>query len=307
MALPPPPPFQRLSSRVVSILGLNPSPFTLHGTNTYLVGTGPSRLLIDAGDGCECAEPFVQNLRAAMATTGCRSIAQIVATHHHHDHTGGLRAVREAFGRELRVSKWLPAASAAAAPADEELLAPAFGGAYHALAHGDELAVEGATLRVLHTPGHTPDSISLLLLEENSIFCGDTVLGAGSSVFGDLGAYMRSLRELQRLRPAALYCGHGPAHAADGAAARLLQQYIAHRTARIEQVRAALAARAGPGATADELVGDIYAGELFVAAADAVLLAAAASNTEKVLLALREDGAAVERGERWYSVIKAGL
>merc|ERR1712113_274493 len=65
------------------------------GTNMYLVGTGSGRILVDAGE----AKPGVlENLIVMMEKEGCNSIEQIVVTHWHHDHLGGVKELLSHFG-----------------------------------------------------------------------------------------------------------------------------------------------------------------------------------------------------------------
>ena len=65
---PPQADIERLSPRVVSILGHNPTTFTLNGTNCYLIGTGSSRLLVDPGETGYGSDKFLQSLRRCLKT-----------------------------------------------------------------------------------------------------------------------------------------------------------------------------------------------------------------------------------------------
>lgn len=183
----PLPPVQRLSERVVCILGANPGPFTLQGSNVYLVGTGAGRLLVDTADG---RPEFLATLASVLAAQGAH-ITTIVITHSHGDHVGGIGGV---------------VAGAAAAGAPQPTVAgapPAMpyplppGVVWRTLVDGDTLTVEGATLTVLATPGHTRDSLSFRLAEEgDAMFVGDCVLGQGPCSFSHLRSYESSLRRL---------------------------------------------------------------------------------------------------------------
>lgn len=237
----PLPAVEQLSARVWRVLGLNPGKFTLQGTNTYLVGTGDQRLLIDTGEANKAE--YTSLLGTTLHKLQAR-VSQIVLTHWHHDHLGGLPDVlnKVCAGGSPRVYKFLLERSA-----DEGLHYPLRGEGNMMtvsmpaeierqityLKDGDVLTTEGATLRVIATPGHTKDHLSLWLDEEKAVFTGDCVLGEGSAVFEELSSYMTSLEKLLALCPQTLYPGHGPV-LKDGQ--RAIKQYITHRNAREKQV-----------------------------------------------------------------------
>jgi len=219
------PDIERWSERVVVVRGLNPGVFTGPGTNTYLVGTGPRPILIDTGSG---AKLYPTLLRDALEREfGCDRPSEILVTHAHPDHLGGVASLFEAFG-VMPVSKrpW-PGRDA--------------GIALTTLDEGDVVETEGASLRALHCPGHAEDHLCFVLEEERAVFTGDNVLGYGTTVIpiqgGDMGDYLKSLSRLRELAPSRIYPGHGPLVLDPR---ERLEYYIEHRLERERQVVATL-------------------------------------------------------------------
>jgi len=236
------PDVDRWSDRVVVALGQNPGAFTGPGTNTYLIGTGKRRILLDTGQGREAYLPI---LDAALERAGCEGIQEIVLTHGHEDHIGGARSVVERYGA-LKISKrpWNGIDER-----HEVALTP--------IGEGSVVRTEGATLRAIHTPGHSEDHLCFVLEEEGALFSGDNVLGIGTTVIpgngGDLLQYLNSLDRLLAQKPGVIYPAHGPL-IRDGEAK--IREYIAHRQKREDQILAAL----GEGPLAiSEIVARIYA------------------------------------------------
>jgi glyoxylase-like metal-dependent hydrolase (beta-lactamase superfamily II) len=114
--------------------------------------------------------------------------------------------------------------------------APALDVPIHRLGDGER----AGPFRAIATPGHSPDSVSLVL-EERVCFTGDTVLGSGSVFIapgeGSLSSYLESLRKLRSLPLEALAPGHGP-YVWDPAAK--LDEYISHRLEREQRLLDAL-------------------------------------------------------------------
>jgi len=216
------------SDRVVVALGQNPSAFTGPGTNTYLVGTGARRILLDTGDGRDAYLPILEQ---ALERAGCEGLQEIVLTHGHPDHIGGTESIINRFG-DVKVSKrpW-PEIDATypfeITPIDD----------------GCRIETEGATLRGFHAPGHCPDHLCFVLEEEGAVFSGDNVLGIGTTVIpaesGSLTEYMASLELLEAEEPTRIYPAHGPCIQNGKAKVR---QYIEHRIEREAQILAAMGA-----------------------------------------------------------------
>ena len=216
----------------------NPSPMTLDGTNTYLIRTDEGTVVIDPG-------PLLADHVHAVTATDPPPVLAIV-THHHPDHSEASQEWHRRTGAPVR-----------ALDADQCV-------AGEPLTDGELITCGAVRLRVLHTPGHTADSICLNAELDSTavLFSGDTILGRGTSIVahpdGRLGDYLASLQRLRETARAAtptmvLLPAHGPPGAD---VATVVDEYISHRHMRLDQVRAAVASGAR---TAQEVVEIVYA------------------------------------------------
>jgi glyoxylase-like metal-dependent hydrolase (beta-lactamase superfamily II) len=225
--------------RATCLLAPNPSPLTLDGTNTWVIAEPGSASAVVIDPGPE-DESHLRRVLAA-ATAGDRRLAGILLTHRHLDHSAGAALLAELSGAPVR------AADPAGMLGTEGLVG------------GDVITAAGCDLRVIATPGHSADSVSLLLPADGALFTGDTVLGRGTTVIaqdGNLGDYLRTLGQLRELADVhqlrLLLPGHGPMLADP---LGILDYYLSHRAERLDQVRSALAAGARSPA---EIVAMIY-------------------------------------------------
>ncbi|TAK70885.1 MAG: MBL fold metallo-hydrolase [Actinomycetota bacterium] len=214
---------------------------TLDGTNTWILHepNGSAAVLVDPGpDDPEHFRAVDDALRALDLHVG-----MVVLTHRHLDHSAGAAAFAGRHGAGVRA------------------LDPAWRLGDEGLSGGDVLAVGGLELHVVGTPGHSSDSVSLWLPADDAVLTGDTVLGRGTTVVahpdGDLAEYLASLHRLRDLAAEhglrRVLPGHGPALPDP---VTLLDDYLAHRAARLDQVRAAVAAGAQSAA---DVVSVVYA------------------------------------------------
>jgi glyoxylase-like metal-dependent hydrolase (beta-lactamase superfamily II) len=222
---------------------------TLDGTNTWVIAEPGSASVVVVDPGPAASDTRgEEHLRRVLeiATAGDRRVAQIVLTHGHLDHCGGAARFAELSGAPVGA------------------LDPALRLGTEGFASGDVITAAGCELRVVGTPGHSADSLSLLLEADDALLTGDTVLGRGTAVIaqdGGLGDYLRTLDELRGLADSAgrsgklnvLLPGHGPILKHPAAT---LDYYISHRKERLDQVRAAVEAGAR---TPAEVVAIVYA------------------------------------------------
>jgi glyoxylase-like metal-dependent hydrolase (beta-lactamase superfamily II) len=228
-----------LSPLVRRVIARNPSPFTFHGTGTYILGRGRVAVVDPGPDLPE----HVDALRAALDG---EEITHVLVTHCHNDHSPACRALREFSDAPTYAYGPHGAGRHAAAVAGEgevkiEESADTDFVPDHEVRHGDVLEGDGWSVECVFTPGHTSNHTCFQLREERTLFTGDHVMGWSTSVIsppdGDMQDYMNSLELLLDRDDARYWPTHGPSVEDPHGHVRA---FIAHRREREAQILACI-------------------------------------------------------------------
>lgn len=248
------------------IIAENPSPFTLYGTGTYVLGSGEVAV-IDPGP----ADPA--HIQALVDGLGEEVITHVLVTHTHMDHSPGCELLRAhtdaptfAYGPHGagKLEEGVPVEEGGDMDFQPD----------HEVRHGDVIEGGDWSVECVYTPGHTSNHMCFQLREGRALFTGDHVMGWSTSIIsppdGDMVAYMASLDLLLERDDAVYWPTHGPSIVDTKPHIRA---FIEHRRERERQILDCVAAGVG---RIKDMVPRMYVGTpefMYPAAARSVLAA----------------------------------
>jgi glyoxylase-like metal-dependent hydrolase (beta-lactamase superfamily II) len=270
---------EQLEPRIARVLAHNPSAFTYHGTQTYLVGER-ELAVIDPGP------DLPEHLDSLEAAIGGRRVVAIMCTHTHRDHSPAAGPLAKRTGALI----------VGCAPLALETVGPradaSFDGDYapdRVMEDGETIEVGNNRIAAVATPGHT--SNHLCFSYEGALFSGDHVMGWSTTVVvppdGDMAAYMQSLDKLRQRDDRVYYPAHGPA-------IQNPQQYVrhlmGHRMQRERQILKLVGEKPRP---VPDIVANAYPG------LDPRLVTAAGGSVLAHLVDLERRGLVEQQGDEW--------
>ena len=209
------------------VIARNPSPFTFHGTGTYIIGRD-NVAIVDPGPD----DPV--HVDALLDAVAGEHVTHILVTHTHRDHSPAARHVQAAT--RAPTYGFGPHGTRRAGPQVEEGADYGFMPDVR-LRDGDLIEGSGWTVEAVHTPGHTSNHICFSLAEENILLSGDHVMGWSTTVIsppdGDMRAYLSSLAKLLGREEAVFWPTHGGAIREPS---KFVKALIRHREGRERQI-----------------------------------------------------------------------
>ena len=216
------------------IVARNPSPFTWHGTGTFVIGEG-NVAVVDPGP------DIPEHVDALLGALAGETITHLLVTHTHRDHSPACRAVQAAtgapsYGFGRHGSGRIDAGAQVEEGADNDFVPDV------RVTHGDVVAGDGWSVECVHTPGHTSNHMCYQWREEKALFSGDHVMGWSTTIIsppdGDIASYLASLELLLARDDVCYWPTHGPCVRDPKPLVRAL---IAHRLERADEIRTCLA------------------------------------------------------------------
>ena len=281
------------------VLAPNASPYTFTGTQTYLVGAGDAVAVIDPGPAGTGAVGHADthgegHVEAILAALGKASIAAILCTHTHRDHSPAAAELKERTGAPI--IGCAPLAMEDDGPRADTAFDPDYA-PDRVLADGERLSGPDWTIEAVATPGHTSNHLCYALTQSGALFTGDHVMAWSTSVVsppdGDMAAYMASLQKLYDRADAVYYPAHGPAVTKPQ---QLVRGMLGHRRSREAQILRLL--ESAPQAI-PAMVSAMYKG------LDPRLFGAAGRSVLAHLIDLRNRGKVQCEGELWNPLTPA--
>lgn len=190
--------------------------YTLYGvsydSNIYVI-TGEKPSIIDCGTGLH-HNYIAKQIKEILDP---KKIVNIVLTHEHFDHCGGVKKIHDLTGRKAKIISHIDAAEKI--EKGESSFARMLGGNMPKMPidsivkDNDMLKLGDKKFKVLHTPGHTRGGICLYNKEDATLFSGDTVFAHGSFgrydfPGGDVKKLYESIKKISELKIVNLYPGH---------------------------------------------------------------------------------------------------